>query len=74
MQSEQKIGNERNFVPFIVLIQRMRNGHSIKKERGNTMKNVCYGVAFAVMLLAVNTLVLASLMGFNSLMDVVQVI
>lgn len=38
------------------------------------MKNVCYGVAFAVMLLAVNALVLASLMGFNSLMDVVQVI
>lgn len=38
------------------------------------MKNVCYGVAFAAMLIAVNALVLASLMGFNSLMEVVQVI
>ena len=74
MQNRQKIGNERNFVPFIVLIQRMRNGHSIKKERGNTMKNVCYGVAFAAMLIAVNALVLASMMGFNSLMEVVQII
>jgi hypothetical protein len=45
-----------------------------EKERGNTMKNVCYGVAFAAMLIAVNALVLASLMGFNNLMEVVQVI
>lgn len=38
------------------------------------MKNVCYGVAFAAMLVAVNTLVLASLTGFNNLMELVQVI
>ena len=38
------------------------------------MKNVCYGVAFAAMLIAVNALVLASMMGFNSLMEVVQII
>lgn len=38
------------------------------------MKNVCYGVAFAAMLIAVNALVFASLMGFNSLMEIVQVI
>lgn len=74
MQSEQKIGNERNFVPFIVFIQAHEKRTLTKKERGNTMKNVCYGVVFAAMLLAVNTLVLASLMGFNNLMEVVQVI
>ena len=45
-----------------------------KKERGNTMKNVCYGVAFAAMLIAVNAIVLASMMGFNNLMELVQVI
>ena len=38
------------------------------------MKNVCYGITFAVITITVNALVLASLMGFNSLMDIVQVI
>lgn len=38
------------------------------------MKNVCYGITFTIMILAVNVLVMASLMGFNSLMDVMQVI
>ena len=38
------------------------------------MKNVCYGVAFAAMLIAVNAIVLASMMGSNNLMELVQVI
>lgn len=60
--------------PLLCLFSTWKTDTQGKKKEGFTMKNVCYGVVFAAMLVAVNALVLASLMGFNNLMELVQVI
>lgn len=75
-QIGRKQGMKEILFPLLCLFRHTENEktNTRKKERGNTMKNVCYGVAFAAMLIAVNAIVLASMMGFNNLMEVVQVI